>query len=231
MRSYRIHILALLGLSVFAFIEWTKTPESPSASHVLPAPVKARPFPKSMDTAAQPPSEKPLKSNLQDVSEIRAKLFADHAVQNFMRTWQDEEKATSRLLPTHNRSGRQVLVLIPPISGEAKVGLLNSISNIVKERFGSETREVRERMRNDLLEWVAPSDLERVVEITYDSSLDNQFELLSGRWLDVEDSSKFKDEAYYMDYGKIINDGVIGKERLIERYGNFFTVQDEPHNP
>lgn len=231
MRYYRIHILVLLALGIYVCLEWMRTPSSPPTALRLPAPANHHPIPDSpvqvpvrvLDSATKMAPEK--------IAEIRTRLYSDSGIQQFMKTWQANEKAASRFLPTHNRSGREVLVLIPPVSAQDKAGVLNAISNLVKERFGSEPREVRETMRKELLEWADPSEWERVVQISYASSFDNQFESLQGRWFDVESSKNFKDEAYYIDYGKILKDGLMNKEKLLSRFGHFFSVQTEPANP
>jgi hypothetical protein len=83
-------------------------------------------------------------------------------------------------------------------------------------------------MKAELFNWVSPNETERVIEISYTSSLDNNHEAYTGRWIDVEDSGKFKDEYYYTDYGTIIREGTIPKQRILERYNHFFLIQEEP---
>lgn len=223
--------LALLALVMGLYFYGLRNRESGIPSHVSP-------LKKVITTPIQPARKQPaIKAQKSSLSlpqppmaptDLSEKLFSNESVKIFLSDWIVCEKKRVRFLTPSRGRGEQVMAVIPPLSATEKTEFEQSVRSLLSANFPGLRERDTELMEAELTKWIAPHDLERVIEISYFLSTDQKYEALSGRWFDVEDSSKFKDEYYYMDFGKIISDGRISKERLMARYGHLFSLQEEP---
>jgi hypothetical protein len=230
MRRY-LPFLGLLAFGVALYFYWS-IPMGEKIGEPHPTDerglIQSKPSGKTAPEVSLPMTNPPEAKSAQEVADLTAKLFGDVSVKSFLQAWQAREKSQVRYLPTHARSGTQVMALVPPLSAEEKTKLKESISSLIAESFSDAPPADREVMLGEVLNWIAPQESERVIEVSYFLSTDHKYESLSGRWFDVVDSTKFKDEYFYMDFGKITADGRLTKERLMERYGYLFSVEEEP---
>lgn len=157
---------------------------------------------------------------------LKRKILESNDARILIDSWKEREISGAKYIKSHRARDGQVIILLPAVSAVEKNRLQTHITDMVENAGSGETSMVKDAVKQQLLAWFIPNTHETVVILDLVEIDHAGKDYLDGRWFEIEDSSKVKDEFQYIDYGKILNSATISEDSIKDRFEHLYKVAE-----